>query len=191
MTSQVKMAAVYQREQVSLRTPGTAVTIANDKRARLMYYLDSMSIVLDLDANATQRRFRDFRNYSSIQTIEEKKALFYLCHILRPEVLNDKCIFNSEDIDADNKFIEITNQTSTFAANENVSIAGQQTRVTNIMLYKMSWIQRNFVDPMQELAAELESLQRPQVAQITFITRPNTQASQPTAGDSDGCCVIL
>ena len=186
------MAAVYQREQLSLRSSGTAVTIANDKRARLMYYLDSMAIVLDLEANATQRRFRDFRNYSSIQTLEEKKALFTLCYMLRPEVLNDKCIFHSEEIDNENKFVEITNQTNTFAATENVLIAGQRTRVTNIMLYKMSWIRRNYVEPMQQLAAELESLQRPQVQSITFITRPAHQAtSQPARVESDGCCVIL
>ena len=40
-------------------------------------------------------------------------------------------------------------------ASSSVLIGGQRRRVTKIMLYKSSWMKRNYLEPMQNITSKL------------------------------------
>ena len=52
------MAAVLGRTELGVKEIGRTVTIPNDPKARLMYYLDCMCVVLDLSDTANLSRLR-------------------------------------------------------------------------------------------------------------------------------------
>lgn len=64
------MAAVMGRTELGVREFGQTVTIPNDPKARLMYYLDCMCVVLDLSdtANLTRLRYETGINHKTITT---------------------------------------------------------------------------------------------------------------------------
>ena len=146
--------AVFQREQVSLEKTGQSCTVPNDYRARLMYYLSCIGSLLDMRNNETQRKYQDYQNYSRIQSLSDKKTLLYLCAVFSPDELDDQCIFHSEKIDSDNEFFEIKQVENTFGVSDSVLIGGQRTRVAKVMVYKMSWMRRNFLEPIMALRRE-------------------------------------
>ena len=65
-----------------------------------------------------------------------------------------KCIFpvDSDTISDGNEFLELSSTETNFIASRSVMIGGSQKRVAKIMLYKMSWIQNNYLGPLQRKA---------------------------------------
>ena len=147
------------REKTSVAKTGISTSVPNDARARLMYYFSCICSVLQLENSEGQAKFRNYSTYQEIRTLGEKKALLALCALLRPDLLEGKCIFNLETLDCGNEFFDITNSTTVFNASESVLIGGQRTRVNKIMAYKSSWMNRNFLEPFKELHQEVQLIE--------------------------------
>jgi hypothetical protein len=144
------------RTEYDVKDIGRSVTVPNDSRAKLMYYLSCICSILDLDENSELQRFRRFQNYSSIYSREDKQRLLACCALLRPDLLEGKCIIHHEGLESSNEFIEVSKVNKTFAFTSNIIIGGQRKQVTKIMLYKMQWLRNNYLNPLSTLAEELE-----------------------------------
>ena len=73
--------ALVGRTQIGIRATGAVVTVPNNNKAKLMYYLNCVCTVLDLDDNADINRLRRYRDY--ILTADETDRLLHLCYLLR------------------------------------------------------------------------------------------------------------
>lgn len=148
------MAFALGVRNIDVKRTTKSVIVPNHAKARLMYYLDCMCTALDLSRTSQNlRRLRNYENYNGLSS-NETKELIVLCTLLNPIVLNNKCIFHSEEacVDFSNEFYEINSRRTTFAAVRSVMIGSVRANVSKIMCYKMSWLKKNYIEPMQTLA---------------------------------------
>ena len=115
--------------------------------ACLMYYLKCVGGVLP---GIIDDRLMDYKNYHRLCRLDQLKV-FQLCWTYSPDELDGKVFFNEPRlcVDFDNEFYEITDaQRRHLFVSENVFIAGRRHTVTNIMVYKESWMKRYYHDSM-------------------------------------------
>ena len=151
--------ATTAKLDVTVQTSGVLVSISNDKRARLMYYLNCICKLLAVDDNVVLKVYSDYPRYYLMESLAAKKGLVALLLVLFPENLDDKCIFLDEELDTVNKFIDVTCvQSARFKISNNIVLAGKATRVKKLMLYKMDWMHKYFIEPFIELLNEINRL---------------------------------
>lgn len=152
------MSIIGSRDQIGVKLTGTSVTVADNPTARLMYYFDCLMNVLEVN-NSEIRRFTNYQSYNNLDN-SDKRMLLKLCEEFDPDTLMEKGIFcRVDDIPNNhlNEFIEITHTNTTLIANESMLIGGQRVRAKNIMIFKQSWLNRNYYEPLRKLKDELES----------------------------------
>ena len=131
--------ASYSRTTVGLET----------NRAKLMYYLKTMSSVLDLSREASLQTLIDYNSYHALSD-DELNILLAYCLLLNPLALEDKCIFNNDALcgNSSNMFYEISDVNQLLAVTENIIIGGKVRAVKTIMTYKPIWMTENYYNPM-------------------------------------------
>ena len=121
---------------------------ANNNTALLMYYLHCVGGVLP---GIIDDRLMDYENYHRLCRLDQLKV-FQLCETYSPDELDGKVFFNEPRLcepGFSNEFYEITAaQKRHLFVSEDVFIAGRRHTVTDIMVYKESWVKRNYHDPM-------------------------------------------
>ena len=143
--------AVFMRERIGMERTGQTVTIPNNARAKLMYYLDCVSTVLQLN-NPNMQRMCNYKQYNRLSDSEETQLLYLAVH-LSPDELMGKVFFNSDALcgDSSNEFYELSQVRNTFAVSNSVIIGGEQTRVAKIMTFKMCWMTKYYIEPIKYL----------------------------------------
>ena len=70
-------------------------------------------------------------------------------------LLVGKCIaFVGDDaLDSGNEFLKLSLAVNTFAVTDSVMVAGQRRSVNKLMLCKKSWVENNWINPMQRVQA--------------------------------------
>ena len=148
------MAALFQQTEYDVQqVADVKVQVPDNPTAKLMYYLNCILSVLDIN-DAEFQRYKNFRNYYTM-TRAEKTALIRICVLLGPDVLNDKVIFENNSIDEPNKFFKVGQSKISVAAVNSIIIGGASRRVLEIMIYTRDWIMRFFYAPLRELNQEL------------------------------------
>ncbi len=170
-TENLRMAALV-RERVGIKHIGTTVTVPDNPKAKLMYYLESVASVLDLNS-PNLNRLKNYQNYYSLSEAETD-ALLALVLLLSPDELVGKVFFHSEDCGGStNKFYELSAVSNMVAVADSIVIGGERKRVAKIMFFKMSWMEKNYFTPIRSFRGRLERMAR---------RRSNTTTS---------CCNIL
>ena len=143
--------ALLGQVKLNLKYTSSSLTVPNDDRARLMYYLNCLCSVLKLGDNADINRLRRFQNYFLSRS--DRDLLIRLCFLLRPGVLLNKCIFKNDRMcgNSGNKFFDIEQVRDRLLIAGNIIIGGQNRRVTKIMTFKLEWLDRNWTEPMKAL----------------------------------------
>jgi hypothetical protein len=144
------MAVVFRKKEVGVTDTSVSANVPDNDTARLMYYLDSMCTVLGLETTGYDiAKLTDYKNHR-VLTNNEKVKLFALCGYLSPDVLNNKCIIHSDELcgDSPNRFFRFNSKETAFVAAESVFIGASKVSVKKIMAYKMSWMRRNYINPM-------------------------------------------
>jgi len=145
------MAFALGFNDVEVKKTGSTADVPNNPKAKLMYYLNCMCFTLDF--SGTSRNLQRLRNYSNYASLSagETNELVMLCGLLNPLLLNDKCIFHSEEacVNKQNQFLEINAKRTTFAAVQSVMIGSVRAKVSKIMCYKMVWLKENYTEPMK------------------------------------------
>lgn len=155
------MAAAFGRLQLQVEKTGRTVTIPNNPKAKLMYYLNCICTLLDLGSDASNlRRLRDYQNYSRL-TEDETNELILLCALISPSLLLNKCIFQDDDMcgDSNNEFYKIHAVRHRMVVASSIVIGGQTKSVNEIMCFKMSWLRQYYIQPMEHFKQQLERQQ--------------------------------
>ena len=127
------MAALIGK-RVGIKETGTNVTVAENPKAKLMYYLGCVASVLQLD-NPNLNRLRDHERYYSLSDVEID-ALLVLVLLFSPDELIGKVFFHREDCaGSNNQFYELSSVTHMLAVSDNVLIGGERKRVAKIMFF--------------------------------------------------------
>ena len=159
--------AMMVSEEVGLKRTGEPVNVANDPRAKLMYYLQCVSTVMEFD-DARLRSLIATGQHNTLTDAEET-ALLYLAALLGPKELVNKVFFESEQLcgDSNNQFYELSRAKRLLAVTDNVLVAGRQTRVTEIMTFKKQWMVINYYQPLVELNERRKAREAAQAAQAS------------------------
>lgn len=143
------MALNFNRVNFNIRDIGRTVTIPDSPVARLMYYLDSVCSLLQMNTSDSPNIHR-LTQYSlhGFLTAAQKRELTILCLILAPQQLLNKCIFIDNNLKGSNKFYEISAVHDQMFVSRSIIINGQRKRVNKIMICRSAWLQTYFVKPM-------------------------------------------
>lgn len=196
------MAAILGRTEVGVREFGRTVTIPEDPKARLMYYLDCICVVLDMSDTANLSRLRNFSQYYLL-TEPEIDALVSLCFLLSPDELSGKVIFQDDTMcgNSSNAFFEISAVRHDLLLSDSIIIGGQRRAVSKIMAFKRQWLLNNWVNPMQQFATRLARIATHGVGSsqpraIGYNPPPqaiqyNPQPTYAHTSSNDSCCCVI
>ena len=161
------MAAVMGRTEISIKKTGSATSVPNTPIAKLMYYFDCVCTCVEADSDAEMRRLRAYKtNYASLSNDEEAKLLI-LCLALSPDKLIGTILFPADDDDLDgysNEFYELSAVSTRLVVADSLLIGGQQKKIRKIMMFKKSWIENNYLNPLrsfQERSSRARALPSP------------------------------
>ena len=134
------------------------VQVPNDFIARLMYYLNCISYLIDMDRNVDTQYYTDYSSYSNMTSREDRLKIWSLCRTAHPDILLNNCIFNASQIESDtssNRFYEVNEFSFAFAHSANIIIQGASHIVNRLMVFDNEWLSRNFIIPFNQLENEL------------------------------------
>ena len=155
------MAAVLGKTEIRIKNTTTPTTIPDTPVAKLMYYLNSVCACVDADDDSGIHRLRDYKNYLRLSNEEEAKLLT-LCLALSPDKLIGTVFFPNEDIDNfSNAFYELSAVSTKLVVAESLLIGGQQRRVHKIMMFKMSWIESYYLNPLRSYQNRRRAIRSP------------------------------
>ncbi len=195
VTKAFQMAALV-RERVGIKDITRRVTVPDNPKAKLMYYLDCVAVVIDLN-NPSVNRLKNYQNYHSLDDAETD-ALLALVILFSPDELLNKVFFHNEDCGGlTNQFYELSAVSNMLAVADNIVIGGERKRVAKIMFFQMFWMEKNYFTPIRSFRGRLERMARglpgsapsPPRAQpppvIIYTTPP------PQRHNDASCCNIL
>lgn len=162
--------------------------VAENPTAKLMYYLDSICYVLNIEKTERNiRKLRDYQNYNRLSD-EEINNLVVLCVLFSPDVLLGKCIFPDEEMCGMdmNKFYELSAVSHRFLVTEEIVIGGQTRRVQKILFFRDIWLECFYLEPIKQYQSKIEgiaaTLQGRSVARQPAQTRAGT--SRPASSQA-------
>ncbi|XP_067024473.1 uncharacterized protein [Acropora muricata] len=171
------------------------VTVPANAKAKLMYYLSCVKTVIQLD-DSTLQRLTDYNNYYLL-TDAETDALLAMVILLSPDKLMGKVFFPDEDCGGrNNQFFELSAVSHMLAVTDNILIGGERKRVAKVMLFKMSWLENNYLTPLRSFQGRLQRMVRgleggASTPRPAPTPRPPPSPPLPSRRDSDCCCHIL
>lgn len=184
--------AGFVSQRIGVKDISRNVTVANNSKAKLMYYLSCVKTVIQLD-NSTLQRLTDYHNYHLL-TDPETDALLAMVILFSPDELLGKVFFHDEDCGGgSNQFFELSAVSHMLAVTDNVLIGGERKRVAKVMFFKRSWLDNNYFTPLRSFQGRLQRMARGLPGRGSN-PRPLPSPSSPLIGSSslhrssDGCC---
>lgn len=152
--------AALSRVQIGVKEFGHDVDVSESPKAQLMYYLDSICYVLDIDKTERNiRRLRDYRNHSQL-TEDEVDQLLIICILFSPDELINKCIFQDDEMcgNAMNKFYELNAVSNRFLVTDNIIIGGESRHVRKILCFRDLWLHQCYIAPLQHFQTRIRTI---------------------------------
>lgn len=148
---------VSERNRVGIKDISTTASVPNNPRAKLMYYLNCVAGVIQLDS-PNLIRLRDYRNHYLLNE-SEIDALLALVILFSPDELSGKVFFPSEDCGGStNQFFELNSVSQTLAVADNILIGGERKRVAKVMFFQRSWMENYYFSPIRSFQGRLQRL---------------------------------
>ena len=141
------MTAVMGTTEIGIRKTGRSTTVPDNPKAKLMYYLNCVLCCVDDSDDSDLSRLRDYENYWRLTDEEEAKVLV-LCLALSPDKLIGTVFILNEDLDCINQFFELSAVSTNLLVSESLLVGGQRKRVQKIMMFKKSWIEYYYLNPL-------------------------------------------
>ena len=165
------------------------VDIPDNDVARLMYYLHCLSCVIN---NNEINQYTSYHNYFMLSN-QDIDNVIELSRKFNPEEMIKAGIFViKEDLDMNNRFIKITNETMNIHTNEDIVIAGMHIKALKIMLLRSQWAIIFYYLPIKRLT---QSRLYPPFQNIIYPPIPYIpQYNYPTNNDDQvicDCCTIF
>ena len=139
---------------VNVTNTGVSVMVPNDDIARVMYYLNCVTVGLGLDL--LQDDLVDFRNYSRLSLLRIALVLKTALEF-GPDEFIDKLIFRDDEGEivngsSGNEFCDISVACGLVSLQQDVLIAGKVQNVTKVMFFKSSWLETFYTGPIARAA---------------------------------------
>lgn len=150
------MYSARQRE-LGIKITGQTAHVPNTPMATLMYYLGCIDSLVDFNIPS---KLRDYDNYSQL-TYEDENQVLCLAVLLSPDVFIEKSIMINEPRlcgNSQNKFYEITDTQTSVAATREFIIGGKRVRTMKLMAFKKTWIEENYIEPMNSYAKRIKAI---------------------------------
>ncbi|XP_067024472.1 uncharacterized protein [Acropora muricata] len=184
--------AGFVSQRIGVKDISRNVTVPNNSKAKLMYYLSCVKTVIQLD-DSTLQRLTDYHNYHLL-TDPETDALLAMVILFSPDELLGKVFFHDEDCGGwTNQFFELSSVSHMLAVTDNILIGGERKRVAKVMFFKRSWLDNNYFTPLRSFQGRLQRMARGLPGRGSN-PRPLSSPSSPLLGSSslhrssDGCC---
>lgn len=147
------MALNFNRVNFNVRNTTVDATVPNTPVARLMYYLNCLCSVLQLNTSDSPN-LHQLTQYSLhwALTAAQKRELAILCWILSPDELLNKCIFIDNNLKRLNEFYEISAVQNQLFVSSSIIINGQRKRINKIMICRPFWLNKNYIEPMKTMS---------------------------------------
>lgn len=163
-----------------VKATGVSVSVPNNPRAKLMYYLSCVCNALQLDSSDTMSisTLTDYQKYFRL-TEEEKKKLLVFCVTLSPDVLLNKVFFQNDRMcgDSNNKFYDIVTVSNQLVVSSSIVIGGQRKNIRKIMTFKIAWLRKFYLEPLQALARELDEAEESRRRRAIAARRSNNECT--------------
>lgn len=143
---------------LEVRDVGSAVTVPNDDVARLMYYLNCVTVGCGLDI--IQDDLVDYRRYYRLST-SRADSVFALALTFSPDEVINKVIYLDDGSlcgSSSNKFFEISSATQLLSIQSEFVLAGQTQSVQKIMVFTPGWLESFYIDPLKRNISRLERI---------------------------------
>ena len=141
---------------MEIKKTGVSCTVPDNPKAKLMYYFNCVCSCVEPGNDSTIRRLRDYDNYWSLSN-EEEAQLVILCLALSPDKLLGSVFFPAEDLDSANEFYKVSAVSTRMVVAESLLIGGQQKKVQSIMMFKKSWIEYYYINPLMSIERDSSS----------------------------------
>ncbi len=149
------------KTEIGIKKTGTTCTVPNSPVAKLMYYFNCVCSCVEAEEDYEIRRLKDYTNYQRL-TSEEEAKLLVLCLALSPDKLIGAIFIPSDDIPSSNEFFELSAVSTHMVVTDSLLIGGQRKKVQNIMMFKMSWLENNYLEPLKKFAERIRpAIRRP------------------------------
>lgn len=134
---------------VTVANTGCPVVVPDDDVARLMYYLQCVTVSLGLDI--LEDDLVDYRNYRQLSRARIE-LVFKAALCFSPDEFIDKVIFRDDDKtvtgNLPNKFCQVSVACNIVSLQQNVIIAGKTRNVTKVMFFTPSWLETYYTYPL-------------------------------------------
>ena len=151
--------AAFVGERVGIRDISRDASVPQNPKAKLMYYLNCVASVIQLDDPALSR----LKNYQSYYLLrdQETDALLEFIILFSPDELIGKVFFPSEDCGGrTNQFLELSAVSHMLAVANNIVIGGERKRVGKIMFFQRSWMETYYLTPIRSFQDRLQRMAR-------------------------------
>jgi hypothetical protein len=137
---------------VSVAETGTSVVVPDNDVARLMYYLHCVTMGLGLDI--LEDDLVDYKNYRRLSRARTE-LVFKSALLFSPDELIDKLIFQDDDQivtkTSANQFCRVSVACDIVSLQRDVVIAGKMQNATSVMFFRLSWLEKNYTQPLLNL----------------------------------------
>ena len=133
--------------RLRIKDTSTRALVPNNDIARLMYYLKCVFTVLKCNNFS---KFTDYNNYDYLSN-SDIIELIRLVKLFDPKIMIGAKVFAlEEDLDCNNRFIEITDEAMNIHVNEEIVIGGIITKVSKKLLLKSEWLIFYYFNPLKK-----------------------------------------
>ena len=137
---------------LELEKISTKTTVPDNDYAKLMYYLNCVSSIVDFDI---PRKYINYDEYYNL-SYSEKKELLALCILLEPSLFTNSHLFildeNGEILKtSNNEFYELKATQFGLHINSEILIAGKMVRALKIMIFDSYWMRKFYYNPIKSI----------------------------------------
>ena len=134
--------------KLTIRDTTITVTVPDNPKAKLMYYLKCVSSVV------IANQLKGYTNYKAYNSLPDSEIdyILDLARIFNPKKFVELGLFIiDENLDMENRFYEINEEKTKYHANEQIEIGEIKVQIIKIMRLRTSWVFQNYLNPLEEL----------------------------------------
>ena len=149
------MSMTFGMKKATLKAFGHRVDVPNNAFAKLMYYLNCVAVVVDIEENI----LTDYENYDKLSG-HQLTLVYDLAKQLNPSVFFKNKIFIRDQsllLNLDNQFYELKDEIIGFHVNEEIMIGGKLVKVKKIMACNDTWLSTYYFRPIQEIDSKIRN----------------------------------
>lgn len=150
-------AVAVEAEQLIIKNTGTTCTVPENSWAKLMYYLNCVNSVINLDIPS---KITNYNKYMDL-TFDDKNYILMLAEVMSPSLFEENHVFIYDAVitpGKSNQFYDISYTKVAAAATKEFLVAGMRVATLKVMAYEYQWKKKYYDDPMLEFSERLNDI---------------------------------